>query len=92
MHRRGGGRQPVKGQRGDAIRPKAHKAPTTQVSSADLQKPLDQRTHELDEALEQQTATAEILKVISPVDFRPTNRQRSASLPRAYGRSAPVRW
>ena len=69
MHRRGGGGQPVKGQRGDAIRPKAHKAPTTQVSSADLQKPLDQRTHQLDEALEQQTATAEILKVISRSTF-----------------------
>ena len=64
MQRRGGSGQPVKGQ--SANRPKARKAPTTQVSSAaDLQEHLDRRTRERDEALEQLTATSDVLKVIS---------------------------
>src|SRR5215510_14134197 len=61
MQRRGRSGQPVKGKR----RPKARNAPTAQVSTADLQEQLDQRTHELSEALEQQTATSEVLQVIS---------------------------
>ena len=60
MQRRGESDQPVKGQSTD--RPKAQKAPIAQVSTADLQEQLDRRTRELDEAFEQQTATAEILE------------------------------
>ena len=42
-------------------------------SAAHLQKQLDQRTHELAEAREQQAATSEILRVISssPTDVQP---------------------
>ena len=67
MQRRGGSGQPVKGQ--SANRPKARKAPTAQVSTADLQEQLDRRTRERDEALEQQAATAEVLQVISRSTF-----------------------
>jgi len=69
MQRRGGSGQPVKGQRDSAIRPKARKAPTAPVSTTNLQEQLDQRTRELEEALEQQAASAEILKVISHPSF-----------------------
>jgi two-component system, NtrC family, sensor kinase len=63
MQRRGESGQPIKGRR--APRPKARKAPTAHVSIADLQEQLDHRTRERDEALEQQRATSEILRVIS---------------------------
>ena len=59
----------MKGQRDSAIRRKARKVPTAPVSIANLQEQLDQRTRELEEALEQQAASAEILKVISHPSF-----------------------
>src|SRR5262249_45067608 len=96
MQRRGSSGQPVKGQR--TSRPKARKALTAPTSPVELQEQLDRRTHELDESREQQTATAEILKVSQPFDLRPADRirhdrrQRCASLPRTHGCGAPIRW
>jgi hypothetical protein len=71
MQRRGETGQPVKGKHTN--RPKARKAPTVHASSADLQAKLDRRTRELEEALQQQTATSEVLSIIrrSPADAQP---------------------
>src|ERR1700738_2333658 len=58
-------------------KPKHRKEPTAArrhaSSAVNLQKQLDQRTRELREAREQQTATGEILRVISgsPTDVQP---------------------
>ena len=71
MQRRGESGQPTKGQR--KIGPKARKAPIASVSAVDLEEQLDRRTRELDEALQQQTATSEVLSIIrrSPADPQP---------------------
>src|SRR5262249_46316645 len=71
MQRRGVSGQLAKGQR--TARPKSRKALNAHVSGADLREQLDRSTRDLREALEQQAATAEILKLISssPTDTQP---------------------
>src|SRR3974390_1637933 len=70
MQRRSGSGKPTKVQRGG---PKARKALTAHASAADLQDQLDRRTRELEEALQYQTATSEVLSIIrrSPADAQP---------------------
>jgi class 3 adenylate cyclase/putative methionine-R-sulfoxide reductase with GAF domain len=63
MQRRGGSGQSAKGQ--SASRPKARKAPTAHVSTDRSPEQFDRLKRERDEALEQQAATSEVLKVIS---------------------------
>jgi hypothetical protein len=63
MRRRGKSRQQAKGRR--AKRPKARKAPSEHQSTSDLKEQFDRRTLELDEVLQQQSATSEVLRVIS---------------------------
>ena len=82
MQRRGGSGQPVKGQ--SANRPKARKAPTAQVSTADLQEQLDRLTRERDEALEQQAAT-----VRGAAGHRPVHPAISSRCSRAIAAKAP---
>ena len=71
--RRKGGGQPAKGRRHSTVTPRARKAPTGRISATDLQEKLAKRTRELDEALQQQTATREVLSIIrrSPADAQP---------------------
>src|SRR5262245_35264068 len=71
MQRHGGSGQPVKGQR--VARPKHRKVPIANASATNLGEQLDRRSRELDEALQQQTATSEVLSIIrrSPADAHP---------------------
>ena len=80
MRRRGTvSRKPAKPQFRKPTRPKRSNAPMAarrrSPSAADLQKQLDQRTRERDEALEQQATTSEILGIVAR---SPTNVQHSA--------------
>src|SRR6516162_11059860 len=69
MRQRGGSEQPVKGRRANKPKARTIAAP----SIADLQKQVGSLTRERDDALEQQRAAAEVLKIISasPAEFRP---------------------
>jgi hypothetical protein len=69
-------------QRSRVARPKLRKVA---AGSADLREQLDRRTRELDDALQQQIATSEVLSIIrqSPTDAQPVF-DAIVKVPRVY--------
>ena len=91
MKRRGGSGKPRKRR---AVGGKPRKVPTARASIADLQRQLDQRTPDRDEALEQRAATAEILSLISnsPTDTQPVFKTMLAKAVELCGASFGAMW
>jgi GAF domain-containing protein len=92
MKLRGGSVKPRKPSR--AVGRKPRKAPAARPSVADLQRQLDQRTRDRDEALEQQAAAAEILSLISnsPTDTQPVFKTMLAKAVELCGASFGAMW